>query len=234
MESTALIQTLFSCDQCFLNRFSGTYLSEEERNQICCNANQLHFKKGEMILKQGATSTSIGFLHKGIVKFTFQKNAQKNYIMTVVSGPKLIGQANLFFREKNIFSIIAVEDCDICFLDNRKVLRVLENQGKFLLSLVERSSDMFQSSIFNFISLAHNHVHGRIADILIFLWENVYKNSVYDFTLTRKEIAEFAACSHENVISVLSTYNKEGLIAFEGRKIIIKDLNKLKEISKNG
>jgi CRP-like cAMP-binding protein len=52
--------------------------------------------------------------------------------------------------------------------------------------------------------------------------------------MTRKEIAEFAACSHENVISVLSTYNKEGLIGFEGRKIIIKDLNKLKEISKNG
>lgn len=234
MDSTALNQTLFSCDHCFLNRFSGAFLSKEERNQICGNANQLHFKKGEMIMKQGATSTSIGFLHKGIVKFTFQKNARKNYIMTVVAGPKLIGQANLFFKEKNIFSIIAVEDCDICFLDNRKVLRVLENHGKFLLSMVERSSDMFQSSIFNFISLAHNQVHGRIADILIFLWENVYKNSEYDFTLTRKEIAEFAACSHENVISVLSTYNKEGLIAFEGRKIIIKDLNKLKEISKNG
>ena len=94
--------------------------------------------------------------------------------------------------------------------------------------------DVFRSSIFNFISLAHNHVYGRIADILVFLWENVYMNSEYDFTLSRKEIAEFAACSHENVISVLSGYNKEGLIAFEGKKIIIKDLNKLKEISKNG
>jgi len=234
MESIEDKDFLFKCDNCFLNNFTRLFLSEDERKCICACASQLHFRKGEMILKQGASSTSIGFLHKGIVKFTFQKDAKKNYIMTVVSGPKLIGQANLFFREKNIFSIIAVEDCDICFLDNRRVLGVLENHGKFLLSLVERSTDMFQSSIFNFISLAHNHVHGRIADILIFLWENVYKNSEYDFTLTRKEIAEFAACSHENVISVLSTYNKEGLISFEGRKIIIKDLNKLKEISKNG
>ena len=225
---------MFKCDNCFLNNITSMFLSDEERSAICGSANQLHFKKGEVILKQGANSTSIGFLHKGIVKFTYQKDAKNNYIMTVVSGPKLIGQANLFFREKNIFSIVAVEDCDICFLDSRIVLGVLENHGKFLISLVERSSDMFQSSIFNFISLAHNHVHGRIADILIFLWENVYRDSVYDFTLTRKEISEFAACSHENVISVLSTYNKEGLISFEGRKIIIKDLNKLKEISKNG
>ncbi|MEI7981076.1 MAG: Crp/Fnr family transcriptional regulator, partial [Bacteroidota bacterium] len=208
--------TQFKCNNCFLNNFTSVFLSEEERGNICGSANQLHFDKGEVILKQGANSTSIGFLHKGIVKFTYQKDAKKNYIMTVVSGPKLIGQANLFFREKNIFSIIAVEDCDICFLDSRKVLGLLENHGKFLLSLVERSSDMFRASIFNFISLAHNHVYGRIADILIFLWENVYRNSAYEFTLSRKEIAEFAACSHENVISVLSKYNKEGLISFEG------------------
>lgn len=234
MESLEKKGSIYNCNNCTLNTLTSFYLSEGERNNICGSANQLHFKKGEVILKQGANSTSIGFLHKGIVKFTYQRDAVKSYIMTVVSGPKLIGQANLFFKEKNIFSIVAVEDCDICFLDSRKILGVLENHGKLLLSMVERSTDMFQSSIFNFISLAHNHVNGRIADILVFLWENVYQNSSYDFTLTRKEIAEFAACSHENVISVLSTYNKEGLIAFEGRKIIIKDLNKLKEISKNG
>ncbi|MCX6279359.1 MAG: Crp/Fnr family transcriptional regulator [Bacteroidetes bacterium] len=234
MESVGDAYKLFNCKTCFLNTFTSAFLSEEERGSICGSADQLHFKKGEVILKQGANSTSIGFLHKGIVKFTYEKDAKKCYIMTIVSGPKLIGQANLFFREKNIFSIVAVEDCDICFLDSRKVLGLLENHGKFLLSLVERSSDMFQASIFNFISLAHNHVYGRIADILIFLWENVYRNSEYEFTLSRKEIAEFAACSHENVISVLSKYNKEGLIAFEGKKIIIKDMNKLKEISKNG
>jgi CRP-like cAMP-binding protein len=234
METAVNINSQFDCSNCVLNTFTSFYLNEEERGNICGSANQLNFKKGEVILKQGATSTSIGFLHKGIVKFTYQKDAKKNYIMTVVSGPKLIGQANLFFKEKNIFSIIAVEDCVICFLDSKKILGILENHGKFLLSMVERSSDMFQTSIFNFISLAHNHVPGRIADILIFLWENVYRNSSYDFTLSRKEIAEFAACSHENVISVLSAYNKEGLIGFEGRKIIIKDLEKLKAISRNG
>jgi len=234
MEFTGNPYAQFDCSNCFINRLGMLSLSEEERKTICGKATQLSFKKGESILKQGASSTSIGFLHKGIVKFTYQKDSKKNYIMTVVSGPKLIGQANLFFKERNIFSIIAVEDCDICFLDNRDVMGVLENHGKLLLAIVERSSDMFQSSIFNFISLAHNHVYGRIADILVFLWETVYRDSEYDFTLTRKEIAEFAACSHENVISVLSNYNKEGLISFEGRKIIVQDLNKLKEISKNG
>ena len=228
------VKPLFDCNNCILNKLSSFHLNETERKQICSSATQLHFDKGEQISKQGASSTSIGFLHKGIVKFTYQVGMKKNYIMTVVSGPKLMGHSNLFFQEKNIFSIIAIEECDVCFLDNQKVMPILENHGKFVLFLVERSLDMFQTSIFNFISLAHKHVNGRIADILIFLWENVYMNSSYEFTLTRKEIAEFAACSHENVITVLSNYNKEGLISFEGRKIVINDLRKLKEISKNG
>jgi len=234
MESLVNNQKQSCCNNCYLNLLTTMHLDDAGREMICRKAIWLQFKKGETIMKQGAISTSIGFLHKGIVKFTYQKDPKKNYIMTVVSGPKLIGQANLFFKERNIFSIIAVEECDVCFLDNKDVMGVLENHGKLLLEIVDRSTDMFQASIFNFISLAHNHVYGRIADILVFLWENVYMNSEYNFTLSRKEIAEFAACSHENVITVLSGYNKEGLIAFEGRKIIIRDLEKLKEISKNG
>lgn len=222
------------CDNCFLNKLGSFYLNDEDLKSICANANKLHFAKGETILKQGSTSTSIGFLQKGIVKFTFQKELKKNYIMTIVAGPKLIGHSNLFFKEKNMFSTVAIEECDVCFLESKKIISVLENHGKFTLFLVERSLDMFQSSIFNFISLAHKHVNGRIADILIFLWENVYKNSEYNFTLTRKEIAEFAACSHVNVITVLSAFNKEGIVSFDGKKIIINDLEKLKEISKNG
>ena len=234
MQAIGNSEPLISCNSCLLNKLSSYDLSETERNLICSDAVQLHFEKGEQIIKQGASSTSIGFLHKGVVKFTYQMEMKKSYIMTVVSGPKLIGHSNLFFKERNIFSIVALEECDVCFLDNQKLMHILENHGKFVLFLVERSLDMFQSSIFNFISLAHKHVNGRIADILIFLWENVYMNSTYEFTLSRKEIAEFAACSHENVITVLSNYNREGLISFEGKKIIINDLKKLKEISKNG
>lgn len=234
MESSTGMASLSSCGKCFVNTFTQLYLNEDERNRICKTSSYLHFKKGEVILKQGARATNIGYLHKGIVKFIFEKDAKKSYIMTVVAGPKLIGQANLFFKERNIFAIVAVEDCEICFLDSRTILDVISVHGDFVLAMVERSTDMFQSSIFNFISLAHNHVYGRIADILVFLWENVYANSEFEFTMTRKEISEFATCSHENVISVLSNFKKEGLIDFEGRKIIIRDLQKLKEISKNG
>ncbi len=106
--------------------------------------------------------------------------------------------------------------------------------GNLVLAMAERTVEMFQSSILNFISLANKQVNGRIADILIYLWEYVYKDGEYPFELSRKEIAEFAACSYENVIVTLSRFNKEGIITLEGRRIIINDLEKLNVISKRG
>jgi CRP-like cAMP-binding protein len=77
-------------------------------------------------------------------------------------------------------------------------------------------------------------VNGRIADILIYLWNDVYRKNPDEFIVTRKELAEFAACSHENVITTLSKFNKEGIITLDGKKIIVNDLDKLNEISRKG
>lgn len=225
---------LFDCKHCLFKTISCQYLNTDEFELIQNKSIQLHFEKGETIVKQGDRSTHLIFLHKGILKFTYQNQNGKNFIMTIVSGPKLLGGANLFFKNTNIFSLVAVEPCDICLIDEGAFKKTLANHGNFLLVLFERTIEMFQSSIFNFISLAHQQVNGRIADILIYLSENVYKNTPYDLTLSRKEIAEFAACSHENVINTLSRLNKEGVITLEGKKIVINDLKKLEEISRRG
>ena len=64
---------------------------------------QMKYQKGETILKQGAKSTSLIYLHRGIVKFIFQTDDGRNIITTIVKGPKLLGGANLFFT---IFTLV--------------------------------------------------------------------------------------------------------------------------------
>jgi CRP-like cAMP-binding protein len=225
---------LYDCNSCLFKTISCHFVTGDEFELIRRTSVQLAFDKGETIIKQGAKSQQLVFLHRGIVKFSYQNEQGKNFIMTIVNGPKLLGGANLFFKETNIFSLVAVEKCELCFIDSRALRNVAMNNGSYTLALCERTVEMFQSSIFNFISLAHKQVHGRIADILIYLWEQVYRNSTYEFSLSRKEMAEYAACSPENVITTLSKFNKEGVISLEGRKIVINDLKKLYEISRIG
>ncbi|MDP4206692.1 MAG: Crp/Fnr family transcriptional regulator [Bacteroidota bacterium] len=228
------VNSLYDCNGCLFNTISCQFLNRDEFEIIRRTSNQLHFDKGETIFKQGGKSSNLIFLHKGIVKFNYKNETGKNFIMTIVSGPKLLGGANLFFRDTNIFSIVAVEECDLCLIDNRAFKTTLLKHGDYGLKMFEQAAEMFQASIFNFISLAHKQVNGRIADILIYLTENVYKKQDFELTLTRKELAEFAACSHENVINTLSRLNKEGVITISGKRLAINDMDKLKEISKLG
>ncbi|HNY03427.1 MAG TPA: Crp/Fnr family transcriptional regulator [Bacteroidales bacterium] len=225
---------LFDCNQCLFRQLSTRVVPSDEFELIRRTSVQLHFEKGETILRQGAASHHLVFLHRGLVKFSYHYDSGKNYIMTIVTGPKLLGTANLFFRQTNIFSLVAMEDCDVCLLDGKALRMVAQRHGAFVLDLCERTTEMFESAIFNFISMAHKQVHGRIADILLYLWNYIYKTRPDDFVITRKELAEFAACSHENVIHTLSRFNKEGILSLEGRKIVIRDMERLQEISKRG
>ena len=225
---------LYDCQQCIFRILSMHYMPGNDFELIRRTSVQLHFEKGETILKQGAKSHHLVFLHKGIVKFSYQYSSGKNYIMTIVSGPKLLGAANLFFKDTNIFSLVAMESCDICLIDSKAMRNIALKHSDFILAMCERTMEMFQASIFNFISMAHNQVNGRIADVLLYLWKDVYHQNPEEFVVTRKELAEFAACSHENVITTLSKFNKEGIITLEGKKIKVNDLEKLNEISKKG
>jgi len=225
---------LYNCDDCLFKSISCQHLSHDEFELIRRMSTQLHFEKGETILKQGAKATHMVFLHRGIVTFNYQNEHAKNFIMTIVTGPKILGGANLFFKETNVFSLVAVENCELCLIDNRAFGQALVRHGSYLMALFKESIEMFQVPIFNFISLAHKQVNGRIADIILYLSENVYKSREFQLTLTRKEIAEFAACSPENVITTLSRLNREGVISLNGKSFKINDITKLREISKVG
>ncbi|MCK9638583.1 MAG: Crp/Fnr family transcriptional regulator [Prolixibacteraceae bacterium] len=225
---------LYDCNACVFKSLSCLLLTEDEFEVIRNQSIQVKFSKGETVFKQGGKAGSLIFLHKGIVKYTYEYETGKTYIMTVTKGPKLLGGANLFFKATNIFSIVAVEECEICYIDFDTIKQASMKNPNYLMALCESALNMFQHSIFNFISLAHNQVNGRIANILLYLWDHVYKDSPYEFNLSRKELAEFAACSHENVISTLSKFKKEGLLQLEGKKITICNYSEMKKISKLG
>ena len=109
----------------------------------------------------------------------------------------------------------------------------MEN-SKFAMMMFQVASEMFKKAVMNFISLAHKQKEGRIADIILYLASEVYNDNSFVLSLTRKEIAEFAGCSTENVIMTLSRWQNEKIILIEGKKFEIIDQDKLQYISKIG
>lgn len=218
----------------WLQELSLPFLTDEEVSIIDNASVRLSFKKGETIIKQGGQSTHVAFLENGIVKFNYENNQNRNLILAIVSSPKILGGANLFYQNNNLFSIVAVEVCSVILIEAHAILQLLRNNAMFSFSLLHLTSEMFKKTIINFVSLASKHKEGRIADIIIHLAENVYYSNVFQLSLTRKELAEFSSCSSENVIMTLSRWQKEKIIRCSGKEVEIVDITKLKLISKNG
>ena len=216
----------------WLRRISMKFINRRDFIRIERSSVSLAFKKGETILKQGEQPSHVVYLERGIVKFSYQNEAGKNLILTIVAAPKILGGANLFYKDNNLFSFVAVDDCDVVLIDAQVLLSVMENNAKFSIMLFQMASGMFKKSILNFISLAYKQKEGRIADIIIYLSAEVYNSRDFTLTLTRRELAEFAGCSTENVIMTLSKWQNENVIAAEGKQLQIIDMERLKHISK--
>ena len=216
-------------------RISLQFISPEEFKKIEKASVFLRFKKGEIILKQGHPPTHIAYLQSGIVKFNFYSaDNGKNIILTLVAAPKILGGANLFYKDNNMFSVIAVEDCEIFLIEANVFYQLLKDHGNFAVALFQLASDMFKRAILNFISVANKQKEARIADVFIYLSEEIYFGTSFKLSLTRKEVAEFACCSVENIIMTLSKWQQEGIVSFSGKDFEIIDINKLKHISRVG
>lgn len=218
----------------WLKRISLQFMPPGDFEKIERSSVRLHFKKGETIIKQGGSSTHIAYLEKGIIKFNYENEANKNLILTIVSAPKILGGANLFYKDNNLFSFIAVDDCEVVLINSTALLNIMMNNAKFSIMLFQVATEMFKKAVMNFISLAYKQKEGRIADVLLYLSSEVYHNTRFHLTLTRKELAEFAGCSTENVIMTLSKWQQEKILKSEGKQIEIINIEKLKYISKIG
>jgi CRP-like cAMP-binding protein len=221
-------------DTSWFKRVSLQFISQRDFERLEKATVKLNFRQGETILKQGAVPSHIVYLEKGIVKFNYENENGKNLILTIVSAPKLLGGANLFYKDNNLFSFIALEACSVSMIDSSVLLSILMDNAKYSIMLFQTASEMFKESVLNFISLAYKQKESRIADIIIYLAENIYKASSFKTSLTRKEMAEFAGCSPENIIMTLSRWNEEKILRVDGKNIEIIDYIKLRKISKLG
>ncbi|NJO69353.1 MAG: winged helix-turn-helix domain-containing protein [Bacteroidetes bacterium] len=86
----------------------------------------------------------------------------------------------------------------------------------------------------NLYSLTQNNIHGRLANILIYLSEVVFHSNSFDMLLTRKELSELCNISRENVIKVLYEFTDEGIINLNGKYIQIISMDGLRRICNHG
>jgi len=218
------------CETCEFRKEICEVVSANEFEEIFNNTDQLIFNKGEIIFKQGTDARQLAYITKGVVKLEHKNTSDMLQIPGVMVAPVLIGGNYSFTGSKNIFSVVAIEDCHVCLISYQVIRARAMVNPLFGLKIYEMLSMAHQRILEKQLMLACKRVPGRIAGVLIMLCDRIYRSETFSFPLSRREISYLTSCSEENVIRTLSGFDHDGIISLNGKSVSILDIERLHRI----
>ncbi|MFO7723540.1 MAG: Crp/Fnr family transcriptional regulator [Bacteroidales bacterium] len=192
-----------------------------------------HFRKHEIISKQGSEVTNAIYLVSGSAKLYIEGLNNRNIILYILTPQSYIGLLSFFETAKYSYSVTALEDTRICMVDLDFLKQLYIGNHDFLIRLNKAFGRSVASIMSKIITLNQKNIRGRVADSLLYL-ARLGNSDRFRLNLTRKELGELSAISEENTVRLLTEFRKEGIIDLNGKDVQILDRGLLEKISELG
>jgi CRP/FNR family transcriptional regulator len=83
-------------------------------------------------------------------------------------------------------------------------------------------------------NVSYKQMRGKLASTILYLTSEKFKeNDVFQY-LSRQDIANFASITVESTVKFLKEFEKDGLISLNGKELIIKNEQGLKDLDLRG
>lgn len=226
------------CNHCLNNPNSIFYpLGEEEKLILSERHTCLRYHKGDIIYREGEKPGGLLCLSAGKVKIFKEGVGGREQIVRMARPVGFIGYRALFAEENYKAAALAIEDSTICMINRESLFKVLRTNSELSLSIIRSFATELGFSNSRTVTLTQKHIRGRLAESLIFLKDTYgleVDNQTIKIYLSREDIANLSNMTTSNAIRTLSHFASENVIALDGRKIRILDLEQLEKISEHG
>jgi len=223
---------ILNCTNCKIKSSAAKTLNISELKVMAEHCSEVSFKRGEAILKQDVFSSNMVYLRKGLVKTHIAgQNIEK--IIRISKAPTYLGIATTLYEKTNKYSVTALEDSNVCFIGVDMFKQLIKTNPNFSYEII---NDLCKNELLFFncsINRAQKNIIGRVADSILFFYEEIFKSKEFNLPITRKEFGNFIDTSRESVCRVLSELDNDKIIKVKGKKITILNKKLLLTISKN-
>ena len=224
----------FTCADCFKKCSLFNALTKDQLNEIYENRYDTSFRAGEIISKQGSPISNVVSLSEGMAKLVLETPGKPDILLTIVMPTTLITSPGMFLDNRYHFSVVSLTDTKACFIDINIIRKMFELNKefarKFHRSIGERSVLLYD----RFRNIIHKNMAGRIADAILFLYQEVYKDLNFKMDLSRTDLAEYSSMTKESVSRILKEFKDEGIFDLTHEKARILNLERLEQIARNG
>lgn len=224
------------CAGCLNNNSGSVFsrLSREELEALMENRQNVRFKPGETILKQNTSSTHVVCMKRGLAKVYIEGMNGKSLILKIIGDLDFITGGGIFANNTRHFTVTAISEVDCCFIDSERILKLFALNSDFAIELMKHHNTQNNELLNTLVSLTQKYMHGRVADSLLYLKNEVFKRNPFNLPLSRQELADMSAMAKESYVRILKEFKTSGIIKPNGGTMEIIDEEALSSISKNG
>lgn len=215
----------FSAQECLL---------PEELENLRVATHLVSFQRKEVIFRQHTPVSHVLFVKSGLVKIFKEGRSKKNFILRIATKGEFIGLMSVFGNNMNQFSASAIEPTEIGFIDLKNFNDILNKNGCFARQLIKSLSEEGLFIFERLIGQSHKQLPGRIADVILYFSDTIYKNEEFSFPFTRRELAELAGTTKESFIRTLSEFKNDKIISLEGSRVGINSMKIIRTLSELG
>ena len=221
------------CKYCLVHKEIADFFDDKCFEQLSANHAEVCFVKGDSIIKQGALSTNVVFLRKGLVKIHLS-GPSREQIVRLVKAPTYLGLPTTLGDKVNQYSISAVSDVEVCFIDIRTFQNLLQQNPSFayqiILQLCLNDIELYQRCA----NRTQKQLRGNLADALLELSDNIFESDSFTFPISQTELGCLIDASRESINRFLNEFDKDGIISLTGKQITILNKRMLQLVSANG
>ena len=208
-----------------------TDLPSEDFELLTANKTEQTYSKGEIVFREGAYPSGIFYVTKGkLKKYKVDKDG-KEHIIYVANVGELLGYHAILSEDRYPDSAAALEQSTIAFIPREDFLDVLHQSVILTNRLLKTLSHEFAVLINGLTLFSQKSVRERLALQLIVLREkykvNFQTGMSVEINMSRDDLASLVGTGKENIVRVLTEFKGEGILETRGRKIIVKNVNKL-------
>jgi CRP/FNR family transcriptional regulator len=208
-------------------------LNPSELEKINTKKLQINFKAGEIIRKQGAPLTHVIVFNSGLAKLYIEGKSKSNIIIRLITPKHIIAGPGIYYDLRHHYSIKAIIDSDTFFISAALIKEIISKNKKFGFAFNRELSKNTLITYERLVNLIQKQMPGRMADLLIYLSQEIYHSRVFKNILSRSDMSEMAGMSKDNINRILKEFEQRGLIRYND-KIDLLNIPSLQSICEKG
>lgn len=224
------------CKNCFKGHKHNIFesLNVEQLEFLMEHKQQIQYKPNETIIKQNTSSTYVICVKEGLAKLYVEGSKGKNLIVKIIVGGDFVTGGGLFNGNVQHFTLSAITPFTCCLIDGSKLTKLFSESNDFAVELMRYHTNRSNQRLTKMVNLTQKYMPGRVADTLLYLKNDIFKENPFTVPLSRQDLADMSNMTKESFVRILQQFKESKIIVAQGNTFEILDEDSLNSISKNG